>query len=48
MTVSNAILTALFCFAMVFVILLCLYLLLKLFSVLFAGSADKKEKQKAQ
>lgn len=48
MTVSNAILTALFCFAMVFVILLCLYLLLKLFSVLFAGSTDKKEKQKVQ
>ncbi|HWR24589.1 MAG TPA: OadG family transporter subunit [Feifaniaceae bacterium] len=46
MTVQNAILTALFCFAMVFVILLCLYLLLKLFSALFAG-VGKKEKRKA-
>lgn len=48
MTIPNAILTALFCFAMVFVILFCLYVLLKLFSVFFAGRSSKKEKQKAQ
>lgn len=48
MTIPNAILTALFCFAMVFAILLCLYLMLRLFSVLFAGGAGKKEKRKAQ
>ena len=47
MSVSNAVLTALFCFAMVFLVLLCLYLLLKLFSLLFAGTT-KKSRQKEQ
>ena len=47
MTISDAILTALFCFAMVFFILLCLYLMLRLFSVLFK-KRGQKEKREAQ
>ncbi len=49
MTGLEAVRVALFCFAMVFVVLFCLYLMLKLFSVLFSGiGRAKKEKQNAQ
>ncbi len=47
MTVSNAVVIGLFCFAMVFMVLFCLYLILKLFSVLFSGVGRKREKRNA-
>jgi len=45
-TIPDALLAALFCFSMVFVVLACLYALLRLFSLLLGKPASRKKAAK--